>query len=529
MPSGCQDESYIEDLAVRYLDGDLTPKEFDAFDGRLQHDGEARRAFIDLCLDATAIREIQDAALAKILQGAAEDVPRDPNDDRSEFGFDGRPSSWPEPPLVFGAISFASIFLLISGLVAFLFLSPRPDPATNLSDYVARVSSVSGDCRHADTGAPVRSGERLLEHAKLRLASGGAHVTFRSGASVVLDGPSDFDVLDPNSGHLVRGHLLGKIPGADASGFSISTPDAHIVDLGTEFSVHVGNDTPTSVEVFDGRVRLASRIDASVARLLEVGERVRLAPNRIIPEEPRGKPSFARVLIAPHRLETAVLAENPVAYWRFEHAGDSPIIPDASGNGYHGVKRNGARVSAIDGIAGGALVLDGIDDYLDIPISPELENAEEGWTIVGWINITDTSKEHPLVTVLLESDEAITPSWTIFVNSDGAIEGESGGRPWEPTRSPVAVDDLRDGRWRQIALVVDRENGERRVYVDGKAAGKSPIGAVAGEKPRRLKNSLRIGTCSESDCAEGYVDEVVLFSRVLPDETIAALYEAAAE
>lgn len=524
MPSGCQEDFHIEDFAVRYLDGDLAPKEFELLDGRLRQDSEARRAFIDLCLDATAIREIEDAALANIL-GATDKIEVNSKSDENQFGFDTPPSSWPDPPVVFGAISFASLLLVVSGLIAFLFLPSLKGPSTNLTDYVARVSSVSGDCRLADGGTPVRSGERLPKDAELRLASGGAHVTFRSGASVVLDGPCDFDVLGPNAGHLARGHLLGRIPGADASGFSISTPDAHVVDLGTEFCVHVTDGGPTAVEVFDGQVRLASRKDTALARLLDAGERVRLAPRRFIPEKPQGRPRFRDMLAAPHPLELAVLAENPLAYWRFEHAGDSPIAPDSSGHGHHGVKKNGAGVSPIDGIAGGALVVDGVDDYMEVPASPELGLEDTSWTVIGWINVGDTSRAHPLFGTAPAEDGAAPDAWTVSLNTEGCAEagphGSSEGKM-------VASDhDLRTGTWRQIAFVLDRRKQEQRIYIDGKPAAKSPLGTRSEDVEARRGGLLRVGMNPASGPAKGYIDEVALFNRALPDETIAALHKAA--
>ena len=136
MPNRYQDDSefHVEDLAIRHLEGDLTPSEYDAFEERIQKDPEAREALINLCLDATAIREMQEEVLEKILGNSEDDSNSKPDD--PQVGFDSPPSRWPDPPLVFGAISFSSILFLITGLTAMYLFSARSVPTNNLTQYV---------------------------------------------------------------------------------------------------------------------------------------------------------------------------------------------------------------------------------------------------------------------------------------------------------------------------------------------------------------------------------------------------------
>ena len=69
---------------------------------------------------------------------------------------------------------------------------------------------------------------------------------------------SDFTVTGSGAGRLNRGELAARVS-KQARGFTIDTPSASIVDLGTEFGVAVEADRATQVEVFEGIVQLQSR------------------------------------------------------------------------------------------------------------------------------------------------------------------------------------------------------------------------------------------------------------------------------
>ena len=285
--------------------------------------------------------------------------------------------------------------------------------------------------------------------------------------------------------------------------------------------------TGTALEVFDGRVRFADKRDKSSVHLLEVGQRMRFTARRFFQEQPQGRPCFAELLTSVHELERAVIAEHPLAYWRFENVGESPIVPDASGNGHHGLKKNGVSVSPIDGIAGGALKLDGVDDYVEVPDSPELSLQDRSLTVLGWINVRDVTQEHPLVATGLNEDGKSPHTWSVSLDESGNFEAGVNLEAGRTTVADASDADLRDGTWRQIAFVLDREKGEQRYYVDGRLVSTTPIDSVLEGTPIRCEDSLRIGMDAESDCTEGYIDEVAVFPRVLSDEKIAELYDAA--
>jgi hypothetical protein len=87
----------------------------------------------------------------------------------------------------------------------------------------------------------------------LQVRTGLAELTFARGAKVVVQGPAEFEVRSPSRGFLRRGRLLATVP-PQAIGFTIETPKAEIVDLGTEFGVEVDDQQNAEVHVFKGVV-----------------------------------------------------------------------------------------------------------------------------------------------------------------------------------------------------------------------------------------------------------------------------------
>lgn len=96
-------------------------------------------------------------------------------------------------------------------------------------------------------------GEHLEPGRLLRLNSGFAQLTFEDGAKVVLQGPASLVVRSSNEATMGIGKLTALVP-VRARGFTVDTPTAEVVDLGTEFGLQVGRSGQTEVHVFKGEV-----------------------------------------------------------------------------------------------------------------------------------------------------------------------------------------------------------------------------------------------------------------------------------
>ena len=149
-------------------------------------------------------------------------------------------------------------------------IAARPDPAgqqarqdaeiaknSRASSSAARVTGVI-DCEWPDGVSPLKFGDVLTPGDRLQLEKGLLQLTFDMGAKVVVEGPSDFVVASPNSATLDAGKIAAVVP-PSGRGYTVLTPTAEVVDLGTEFGVTVNDEGASEVHVFEGDVVARSR------------------------------------------------------------------------------------------------------------------------------------------------------------------------------------------------------------------------------------------------------------------------------
>ncbi|MEN1678291.1 MAG: FecR domain-containing protein [Planctomycetota bacterium] len=127
------------------------------------------------------------------------------------------------------------------------------------AEVVAHLTKASEGCRLLIDGSSVDSDSvvELHANAEVCLITGAIHVRFESGVQTAFLAPAVFKPLTPLSIEMSEGHLTADA-GDDASGFTVETIDAEVVDLGTVFGVSVSSADGTEVVVFDGEVEVKS-------------------------------------------------------------------------------------------------------------------------------------------------------------------------------------------------------------------------------------------------------------------------------
>jgi L-ascorbate metabolism protein UlaG (beta-lactamase superfamily) len=188
------------------------------------------------------------------------------------------------------------------------------------------------------------------------------------------------------------------------------------------------------------------------------------------------------------------------AYWKLDETTGN-VAHDSNGGNH--ATLNGAPVwRPADGKVGGALELDGVDDYVSTPFV--LNPSAGTFSIFAWI------KGGAAGQVILSQQTGV--NWLMADASDGALSTElkGSGRTGKTLKSAVVITD---GEWHRVGLTSD---GTTRVlYVDNVEAAKDTqpglIGSTVG---------LYIGAGSTPAPGPGafwfgLIDEVCIYSRVV--------------
>ena len=118
----------------------------------------------------------------------------------------------------------------------------------------------------------------LLGSGILHLETGIMRLDFDNGATVTLQGPAHFEIIDRDKTRLDNGILTATIP-ESAIGFEVTTPTMDVVDMGTSFGVSVGADGETDLCVFEGEVEVSLTDSVETLQLVREGNAVRSKPS----------------------------------------------------------------------------------------------------------------------------------------------------------------------------------------------------------------------------------------------------------
>lgn len=118
--------------------------------------------------------------------------------------------------------------------------------AADIAEIVEQLDAVWADDVSYTVGA-------ALSAQRLRLESGYVRLAFQKGTRLLLEGPIDIQLENEDQIYLNRGVMSVTVP-PEAVGFTVRTPNAAVVDYGTEFSIRITDNHGTEVYVRKGRV-----------------------------------------------------------------------------------------------------------------------------------------------------------------------------------------------------------------------------------------------------------------------------------
>lgn len=281
-------ESDFQNLVWDYLDGDISPEEFGELTDYLRDSLENVRKFLWLTLvDQQATEAFQEKSFTPdilLSMGLLSDL-GDPqlascstwqeDQPARDSGQSNRAARLFGSRLFTGAIaaSLTALAFFLSGMLKWpgdpaAIASLGQDPTAtevvqagesllNEDTTVERstAATITGmlDAKWKSEENAGSYGEPLQEGRLLSLEEGFVQVTFESGAKVLVQGPADFQIHDDMRAVLESGKIAALCP-RRAHGFSLRTPAAEVIDLGTEFALQVNDMGVSEIHVFDGEV-----------------------------------------------------------------------------------------------------------------------------------------------------------------------------------------------------------------------------------------------------------------------------------
>ncbi len=193
--------------------------------------------------------------------------------------------------------------------------------------------------------------------------------------------------------------------------------------------------------------------------------------------------------------------------------------------GNHGKIENGPQWIE-DGVVGGALQLDGEDDYVELPIGSLIDSLESA-TFAVWINFDNSAGPWQRIFDFGSGESAnmfLTPR-TEYENEEMrfAITAGGGYSDEDITAAPTTLP----AGWHHVAVTIDASNNTHTLYLDGKVVAKN-IGTryTPSSLGVTTNNWLGRSQYSADPYLRGSLDDFRIYNYALSDKEISELYQS---
>lgn len=228
------------------------------------------------------------------------------------------------------------------------------------------------------------------------------------------------------------------------------------------------------------------------------------------------------VIPAPHLAYIAAVPTHPglVAHWTFDE-GQGETALDASGNGNDAFLENDPVWIA--GRIGGALLFDGIDDFVNAPSSSSLNSIKSQMTVAAWV----FNKSHSSDNVVIVGRRHGPDHWDLWDLNYG-VDTPMNSYSFDlqtdhrcEIKGPSSAGDL--NKWVHLAGVFD--GSEVRLYRNGLLAASSPCSGVIPDETAPVTigagdNGEGLGIMEHIDAI---IDDIRIYNRALSGAEISAL------
>ena len=537
----------LESLLEQWTDGSLTTADVEALREMLRKDAKLRDRFVDWQMLGAALSMESDSLPTGMAESRLAEPLRASEKSSVEAGW-----------RFLLAITVSIAVVAIAGRWAYLeVLTERVVSTPEIvnsgpaaieeptSRGIAMVTRLVNADWEQNSSSSIGVGQ-ALEPGTLKLRSGYAQVEFFCGASVILEGPAELELLSPTAARFLSGRLRAQVPPA-ARGFQIDVDGMKVIDLGTEFGLSV-TAVGSDVQVFDGEVRVER--DAVTSQLVRAGQsfsqkdgvinRMTVAQDEytdlaMLDEQARDQNSerlkrwqdFSQRLRQDKRLIAYYALDQPQRWQRTLKNSAEATSEDLDG-AIVGAKRVAGRWPGK-----GALELKQPGDRVRVNIPGEFRSL----SFACWVRIDSLDRWYNSL-FLTDNYQRGEPHWQILDSGQlffsVRVSQQKGGQEHRVVLSPPFWNPTLSGKWLHLATTYDVDAKTTTHYLNGRQL-------IAESIPlHQLVETTRIGMASignwsmptrpDSNFAirnlNGRIDEFAIFSAALSAEEVAEMYES---
>ncbi len=506
----------LDSLIHAEIDGEITPEQHAQLEELLRADWQARRRYLELADQHARLLQQPILTTGRLQKTTLK-----------------RPSRqwWPSLTAAAAAI-----------ICAFIFWPQHASETEATSNGVAMLSQTM-DAKF--TASALRSGD-TIKPGTVKLSQGLAQIEFFSGATALIEGSAEIEILSAWEARCLSGRVRVHVPPA-AKGFLMHAPGMKLEDLGTEFALNV-KDNASAVHVFDGEViaHTSNQAPASLKQGMSLtsAKASTVSPQDFLPiSELQGlvKQREARRL-GDWQKWSQQTCKDPrlIAYYTFKHLEDDrwdrlvknftePRQPQRAGGAVGASWTQGRWPEKA------ALEFKRPGDRVRM----NLDGTYKALTLACWVKVDSVDKKYNSL-LLTDGYDNGEPHWQIY--EDGSLMFSVMYRLAEAAKNakynqmyyskPVFTADSL-GRWHHLAVTYDNASGEVIQYFDGQSVGReiSPL-----HQPGR---DIVFGPCEIGNWGlptqghqspirnlNGAIDEFAIYREVLSAAELQAMFAA---
>ena len=503
-PRAIDTDEPLRELFTACFDGTLSQQERDELNQRLTNDPVARSLYLDFCSVHTALSYEHGVVLSpdtvtKTIKAAP------PKQSRAQHAL-SKSWTWRSRSRTIAAISSLAACLL------FLLFGFIWSDTTTAGPVVARITNRAHvellQQQHAWTAD-------VLTADTYELRTGLLSFTYDNGVNVLVESPARFTLSNNNSMILTMGRLSSHVPPTGV-GFTVHTPEAEVIDLGTEFGVDVTPDGNSEVHVFKGLVNVRSTMSPPGQLMLLATEQAARVANPSL--QPAGiavdKGRFFRSFDEPiSNYPRFIRSLAPVSYYRFAIMDDGSLLDTVGQTPGQLLLGPGSRAPSFTGVIGNALRVAGKSmgrgAYFSQP--PAFTNGT--CTFIAWVR-ADARADNGIIFL----HQAMNTSLQLgFDSTNGHLQATINNHTGTQQRCRD-TQPLTLNVWHHIAVVAD--GTQLLLYRDGQQVAAIPSLGL----DRQASTAWWLGTnYNGADVWDGLIDECAIFSRPLRAEEIHSL------